>query len=206
MTTITLPRAVVEQALHVAESAGYPVALIKALRAALAQQDEPDHETRAELAEQQVVQLAEERDHYRNLWQKAQQAEPLNLADPAVQKRLATQWGYVPAAQAEPVEPVAWKQGNLVTFNEDPCPVLGGLFMQFWDGEEVAARVYANDLKTLRQRCAKVNTAPPQRKPLTKEEILRAFYAAENPPMSIRHGLSVVESARIVERAHGIKE
>ena len=37
----------------------------------------------------------------------AQQAEPLNLRDPAVQKRLATQWGYVPAAQAEPVEPVA---------------------------------------------------------------------------------------------------
>lgn len=44
----------------------------------LAQQAEPDHETRAELAEQQVVQLAEERDHYRNLWQKAQQAEPQN--------------------------------------------------------------------------------------------------------------------------------
>ena len=77
------------------------------LRAALAQQAKPDHETRAELAEQQVVQLAEERDHYRNLWQKAQQDEPLNLADPAVRKRLATQWGYVPAAQAEPVEPVA---------------------------------------------------------------------------------------------------
>ena len=37
----------------------------------------------------------------------AQQAEPLNLRDPAVRKRLATQWGYVPAAQAEPVEPVA---------------------------------------------------------------------------------------------------
>ena len=37
----------------------------------------------------------------------AQQVEPLNLRDPAVQKRLATQWGYVPAAQAEPVEPVA---------------------------------------------------------------------------------------------------
>ena len=34
----------------------------------------------------------------------AQQAEPLNLRDPAVQKRLATQWGYVPAAQAEPVQ------------------------------------------------------------------------------------------------------
>ncbi len=41
------------------------------------EQAESDHETRAELAEQQVVQLAEERDHYRNLWQKAQQAEPV---------------------------------------------------------------------------------------------------------------------------------
>ena len=40
------------------------------------EQAETDHETRAELAEQQVVQLAEERDHYRNLWQKAQQDEP----------------------------------------------------------------------------------------------------------------------------------
>jgi len=66
---------------------------ILALRAALAQQEEPvwmhpwppvraqqaepDHETRAEIAEQRVVQLAEERDHYRNLWQKAQQAEPV---------------------------------------------------------------------------------------------------------------------------------
>jgi hypothetical protein len=77
------------------------------------------------------------------------------------------------AQQAEPVEPVAWKQGNLVTFNEDPYPALGSLFVQFWDGEEVAARVYANDHETLRQRCAKVNAAPPQRKlvPLTEEEI-----------------------------------
>ena len=41
MTTITLPRAVVEQALHVAENAGYPLALIKALRTALAQQAKP---------------------------------------------------------------------------------------------------------------------------------------------------------------------
>ena len=52
----------------------------------------------------------------------------------------------------------------------------------------------------------KAYAATPQRKPLTKEEIMRAFYAAEKTPMSIRHGLSVVESARIVERAHGIKE
>ena len=38
MTTITIDRTIVEQALHVAENAGYPLALIKALRAALAQQ------------------------------------------------------------------------------------------------------------------------------------------------------------------------
>ena len=77
------------------------------------------------------------------------------------------------AQQAEPVQPGAWKQGNLVTFNEDPYPALGGLFVQFWDGEEVAARVYANDLETLRQRCAKINAAPPRRTmvPLTDEEI-----------------------------------
>ena len=45
MSTITLPRAVVEQALHVAENSGYPLALIKALRAALAQQAEPGEQT-----------------------------------------------------------------------------------------------------------------------------------------------------------------
>ena len=115
-----------------------------------------------------------------------------------MRKRLATQWGYVPAAQAEPVEPVAWKQGSLVTFNEDPYPALGGLFVQLWDGEEVAARVYANDLKTLRQRCAKVNTAPPQRKPLTEEEIYRATGHC---------GVSkytAITITRAVERAHGI--
>ena len=36
MTKITIDRAVAEQALHVATGAGYPVALIAALRAALA--------------------------------------------------------------------------------------------------------------------------------------------------------------------------
>jgi hypothetical protein len=33
----------------------------------------------------------------------APSAEPVNLNDPAVQKRLAAQWGYVPAPSAEPV-------------------------------------------------------------------------------------------------------
>jgi len=33
-----------------------------------------------------------------------EQAEPLNLSDRAVQQRLAAQWGYVPAALAEPAQ------------------------------------------------------------------------------------------------------
>ena len=40
MTKITIDRAVVEQALHVAAGAGYPLALITALKAAL---EEPDY-------------------------------------------------------------------------------------------------------------------------------------------------------------------
>ena len=90
-----------------------------------------------------------------------------------------------PPLQAEPVEPVAWMCSS----------------------PELMAKGYSR----FSSRCEgdwniPVYTAPHQRKPLTKEEILRAFYTAEKTPMSIRHGLSVVESARIVERAHGIKE
>ena len=43
MTKITIDRAVVEQALRVAMGAGYPLALIAALRAALAEPQEPDY-------------------------------------------------------------------------------------------------------------------------------------------------------------------
>ena len=42
MSKITIDRAVVEQALHVATGAGYPVALIAALRAALNKPQRPD--------------------------------------------------------------------------------------------------------------------------------------------------------------------
>ena len=95
---VLIDRAIVEQALEALEWVA-PSGLtghggiesrskaITNLRAVLAQQAEPDHETRAELAEQQVVQLAEERDHYRNLWQKAQQAE--SVQEPAA-------WRYKP--------------------------------------------------------------------------------------------------------------
>ena len=61
-----------------------------------------------------------------------EQAEPLNLRDPAVQKRLATQWGYVPAAQAEPVEPVA----TLIAQRDALLEALKGLMQQYKDQPE----------------------------------------------------------------------
>ena len=47
-----------------------------------------------------------------------EQAEPLNLSDRAVQRRLAAQWGHVPAERAEPV---AWVEcdGELVWKNRE---------------------------------------------------------------------------------------
>ena len=40
------------------------------------------------------------------------QQQEINLSDPAVQKRLAAQWGYVPAdAQPAPSVPDGWKEG-----------------------------------------------------------------------------------------------
>jgi hypothetical protein len=84
---ITLPRATVYQVLEALSlcAAGRKLGavdlnnLIDRIVDATGAQAEPDNETRAELAEQQVVQLAEERDHYRRLWQKAQQAEPVQF-------------------------------------------------------------------------------------------------------------------------------
>lgn len=76
---------------------------------------------------------------------------------------------------AEP-EPVAWKRGSLVTLNQDPYPSLGEWFVQFWDGEEVTARVYGNDIETLNLRCSAIYTAPPRKdwQGLTDEEIIKA--------------------------------
>ena len=93
---------------------------------------------------------------------KAQQAEPLNLRDPAVQKRLATQWGYVPAAQAEPVqEPVAWRWGyRSVTTGE-----------MDWRGYvEIAAHPNLRSPEIIIEPLY-TRIAPPQRKPLTAQQL-----------------------------------
>ena len=107
-------------------------------------------------------------------------AEPLNLSDRAVQRRLAAQWGYVPAAQAEPVEPVAWVLDgtSVVEFYREP----------YHNGPEWTPLC----------KCA---DTPPQRKPLTEEEIYRIHKDLCNTV-----GGSYKTMARAVEAAHGIKE
>ena len=83
-----------------------------------------------------------------------QQAEPLNLSDPAVQKRLATQWGYVPAAQAEPVEEPAYKVKVTSRWHE---------------AEPLAAAFNLPDGEHL------LYTAPPQRKQAQRDALLEAL-------------------------------
>lgn len=74
----------------------------------------------------------------------------------AAMRAAIAEWGMPPAMA---VEPVAWQQGSLTTVNQDPYPSLGNWFVQFWDGDEVAARVYGNDMETLQRRCAAIKAA-----------------------------------------------
>lgn len=74
-------------------------------------------------------------------------------------------------AEQEPV----FKVGNLVTVNQDPYPALGQLFVQLWDGDDLVARVYADDEKTLRKRVSALNATPVRTKDLTDDEILQMY-------------------------------
>ena len=138
------------------------------------------------------------------------QAEPLNLSDPAVQKRLASQWGYVPAAQAEPVGPVAWAA---VTEN-------GKLYKAASTRESAERKAEQQEAKfgdTWRPlHVVPLYTAPPQRKPLTEkemyaveEEARKNFRLSQKGPrgqqITYWDGLTPW-LIRAVERAHGIKE
>ena len=93
------------------------------------------------------------------------------------------------AQQAEPVEPVAWyqKRGQEVLTSHPAC----------WGRED--------------EPWTPLYTAPPQRKPLTEEEIVDAVREAD---LDWQKGWTLDETqsnrfvtlARAVERAHGIKE
>lgn len=69
------------------------------------------------------------------------------------------------------VQAPVFKVGNLVTVNQDPYPALGQLFMQLWDGDDLIARVYADDERTLHKRVAALNTCTMRTKDLTDDEI-----------------------------------
>ena len=164
--------------------------------------------------------------------QQALEAEPLNLRDPAVQKRLATQWGYVPAAaQAEPVQDQRCRakprsDGDFVCDCKiGECPGRSAALAQQAEPvqEPVAyfGSAYVNEngvhITTVLgpvaiPQDAKLYTAPPQRKPLTEEEILAAvgweraemyMKLATNFPVD-EAKQETLKNARAVERAHGI--
>lgn len=75
-----------------------------------------------------------------------------------IARAVIAKWGTPPEVEGEPV---AWRQGSLTTVNQDPYPSLGDWFVQFWEGDDVAARVYGNDMETLRRRCAVIATPQP---------------------------------------------
>lgn len=78
-------------------------------------------------------------------------------------------------------EPV-FKVGNLVTVNQDPYPALGNLFVQLWDGDDLVARVYADDEQTLHKRVATLNAIKaeqPEQEPVkVTDGMVYAFHNA----------------------------
>ena len=185
MTTITLPRATVEQALKALEKAdkisGYAnnKKVITALRAALAQE----------------------------------QANPPgcdHCNHPLYAATRCRVCGRV-TEQAEPVEPVAHRvvAGALFDFMGWLTSRRERLMLSSIDDAAPAADAIKDfaEMRGLSLDDAKVqdwNTAPPQRKPLTEEEIdalydEHATHQEEGPAMS-----GWFDFARAVERAHGI--
>jgi hypothetical protein len=130
MTKILIDRAVVEQALHVATGAGYPVALVAALKAAL--------------------------------------AEPVQ-------------------------EPVA--------YSYHPCTfILIEALKEFPNGKEILAK-----WDEARAKVDTIQAAPPQRKPLTEEEIDQRYYVSTGQMLREQDKRLAFLFARAVEAAHGIK-
>ncbi|MFN4121311.1 hypothetical protein [Acidovorax sp.] len=119
-------------------------------------------------------------------------------------RAVLAKWGTPPAVAGEPV---AWQQGSLTTLNQDPYPALGKWFVQFWEGDDVAARVYGSDAETLRRRCAAITTPQPTQAqagavPLTHDEALDAFCHTPGIHQFVQ---AFVAGVRFAEQHHGIK-
>ncbi len=109
--------------------------------------------------------------------------------------------GLLLGATPQPAQQQTWKQGGLVTLNQDPYPSLGEWFVQFWEGDDVAARVYGNDRETLNRRCAMLSTPQPpaQRNPIP-------YNKADMMDLDINQRLAFKLGWKSAEEAHGIKE
>ena len=70
------------------------------------------------------------------------------------------------ALAAPAMQEPAFKVGNLVTLTGGDYPGLGQWFVQLWDGDEVAARVYGDDREAINRRIAALNTPPAQPAPV----------------------------------------
>ena len=188
MTTITIPRAVVEQALEALEQdnpAGR-TATITALRAALAEPTGKDslqvEPTVAENATtQQQIEDTPPSDYRRGYW------DGFNIGKR--EGRIEAEDAL--AQQVEPVEPVAWLAPR--TVDSYSRPDLG----------------YETCSKTDYGAFA-VYTAPPQRKPLPLKDVERLIYENTkiNPNVADDKELLgyIVNAIRAVERAHNIVE
>lgn len=117
-------------------------------------------------------------------------------------RTVLAKWGQPPAVVGDMP---AWQQGFLTTMNQDPYPALGGWFVQFWEGADVAARVYGNDAETLRRRCAAITTPQPSQaqagvEPLTDEQIVGVMHSIPINAAPSYH----IAFARAIEQAHGM--
>ena len=202
MTKILIDRAVVEQALHVATAAGYPVALIAALKAALAEPTLQTCNCRWD-GEVQVQQCTLHEAHVDAIHEWAGRAK-------TAEKKLA--------ALAEPVPPIGKASTDVgvpvyVVKKAEPCnkscapgycycePVEPVAWMVYTeDGKSVCVTDHPADF--VQWRSLPLYTAPPQRKPLTREEAIALWADKSDGPSNAE----IVSYCRAIERAHGIKE
>ena len=203
MTAITIDRAVVEQALEALEwhyHQGHSNTLgglrlkidekaLRNLRAALAQEQagrKPMHPELRKMWEEHFDRC------FRAMPLPAQeQTGPLNLLDRAVQRRLAAQWGYVPAEQAEQAQEPVVRGAAYADALRSAIKACGAVQRDdgVWFGDDAAAKL---------ARVLSEGIAPPRRTmvPLTDEEIDRIHLH-----LSSTVGSSYKTVARAIEKA-----
>lgn len=108
-------------------------------------------------------------------------------------RAVLAKWGTPPAVAGEQV---AWQQGSLTTMNQDPYPALGKWFVQFWEGDDVAARVYGNDAETLQRRCTAIATTQPAPQQEAQEPVM--IYHGDCTIDCGEHGHHHVELLRMI--------